>query len=262
MPTSFVETGYTPLELPPEALTRLNEDEATGLRFLANHPNFNILIHFSEHGKAEDLGDEDYFEVPLAKADLYAHENLGYERAENQYVLDIFSRRLIPRELLGQVLESGGDSFNDRKLTAIYDTGTYAVAADVTSDHWLVNQEPSIQHLGYMLEAIYTGGMPGTSESIAGALINIVADRQKVREWIILSDLGNKIAELATVDPTIADKLQGGILNVFMTYGSAHTGLFHKLRQLGLRPKRTFPTMPYEYSPVVSAIRKKIFEKI
>lgn len=261
MATPLPELAQSQAELPDEALSMLSVNEIAGLRFLADHPDFNILIHFSTHEKAEDLGDEAHFEIPLSEADLYAHENHGYERTESQFVLDSFSKRLFPPELLPQVLEHAGESFNGRKLKAIYETGIPAIAADVTSDHWLANQEPSLQQLTNTIEAIYAGELPGVNGAMAEPLIRMVADRQKVREWAILADLGNKLAELATHDQAIADKLQAGDLNVFMTYGSAHTGLFHKLRKIGLLPKRTFPTMPYTYPAALSALRKKMFEK-
>ena len=213
------------------------------------------------HEKAEDLGDEAYFEVPLSKADLYAHESLGYERTESQFVLDCFSGRKFPLELLPQVLANADGSFSERKLTAIYTTGTLAIAADVTSDHWLANQEPSIQQLVDTIEAIYAGELQGLNETAAEPLLKVIADRQTAREWVILADLGNRLAELAASDQTISDKLRSGNLNVFMTYGSAHTGLFHKLRQIGLHPKRTFPTMPYTYPAAVSLVRKKMLLK-
>jgi hypothetical protein len=248
-------------ELPSETLAVLGENETTGLRFLADNPNLNILIHFSTHENADDLGDDSYFEVPLGKADVYAHENHGYQQAESQFVLDAFSKRLFPPELLPQVLAHAGDSFNDRKLTAVYNTGTPAISADVVSDHWLVKLAPSIKQLAVSIEAIYAGELQGVNEAMAEPLIEIVADRQKAREWVILADLGSKLAKLALRDETIGDKLQSGNLNIFMTYGSVHTGLFHKLRQLGLQPERTFPTKPYIYPPALSLLRKKMFAK-
>ena len=243
------------LGLPDEALAVLDESEAQGLRFLADHPNLNVLIHFSAHREAIDLGDNTYFEELLGKADVYAQENDGYDPTEAQIILDIFSKGRIEATAVPRALELAGNSFEARQLKSIHETGVVAFPADISSGHALANQEPST---GQLFDAL---AMPDATEAMKDSLGKLIAERENAREWVILADLGHKLSELAISDPMVNDKLQNDQLNVFMTYGSMHTGLFHKLKRLGIHPERTFPHKPFVYPALTALIRKEMLKK-
>lgn len=250
-----IATAKSNLDLPSEARDVLNLDELHGLDFLATHPNINILVHFSRHRKSEDLGDESYFETPLAKSDIYAIENLRYESDEQSILNDVSKQRFSLNHIAATT-----DGHTARTLSAIHRSGVRAIISDVGADHRLsdeTNTSSLIPLLGMSLAAHKNDPQHPMVEALAEEIV----DKENLREWIVLSELGKKIGELSQSDSKIAEKLSSGELNVFMTFGANHTGLFHKLRKLGLDPKRTFPQKPYIYDFISTVMRQKMFER-
>jgi hypothetical protein len=248
-------TAESNLDLPSEAREVLNLDELHELDFLATHPNIHILMHFSRHGKPEDLGDESYFETPLAKSDIYAIENLRHEPDEQSILDDVSKQRFSLKHIIAST-----DGHTARTLSAIHQSGIHAIITDVGADHGLsdeTNTSLLIPLLGMSLAAHDNDPQHPKVETLA----EDIADKENTREWIVLSELGKKIEGLSHSDPNIAEKLASGELNVFMTFGANHTGLFHKLRKLGLDSKRTFPQKPYIYDFISTVMRQKMFER-
>ena len=248
-------TAESNLDLPSEARDVLSLGELHGLDFLATHPNTHILVHFSPHSKPEDLGDESYFEKPLEKADIYAMEHLRHEPDEQSILNDVSNQRFSLKDIAVNT-----EGILPRTLSAVHQTGIRAVITDIDANHSLSHETKTsslIPLLGMTL--LMHGDDPKHPE--VEKLTESIAKLENSREWVVLSELGNKIEQLCQSDPTIAEKLASGELNVFMTFGSLHTGLFHKLRRLGLDPKRTFPNKPHIYDFISTAIRQKMFER-
>lgn len=240
--------------LPSEARNALNQEEQLGLGFLIDHKDINILIHFSSHDTAEDMGDESKFEEPLSRSHIYAIEEPGYDPAE-QLSLDAIAKRRFPLELIS----ASTDAVYGRKLGAVYKTGIKAVLADIDVNHRL-NQEPGTLQLLPFMVTEYTNNGDNAELSTVQAVAEQIAAHETQREWVILAQLGKHIESLSKTDPAIAEKLASGQLNIFMTYGDLHTGLFHKLREIGLKPQRTFVEKPVIYPALASVIRQKMFK--
>lgn len=238
-----------------EGQYELSTQEQQGLAFLHEHPDINIHLYFSAHGAASDYGSKKQFEQPIADADIYAFENYG-STGSYQRRAEFISKH---RGFLGQlaiIFTSETSSDELRQLNAIRKSKAIPIETDTDIDHPLSDNSLSID----LLNEWNFAGRSLSSAELKDA-IRKFADQQRKREWVALAALGNKIANLSAHDPDIEQKLNRGTLKIFMTFGEAHTGLFHNLQRLGLKPTRSFPHKPVIFNNLETAIRKGILTK-
>lgn len=185
----------------------------------------------------------------MAAADIYAFEN---ERSTGDYQrkANFVSKH---HGTLGKlaIVYSYNTSDEWRQLNAIRTSEVVPIETDTNTYHKLGQNIPKDN----LLDALEDSDYNLQSEEVKQA-IKQYADYQSQREWVAIAVLGNKIADLSQRNPDIALKLNEGSLRIFMTFGAAHTGLFHNLRKLGLSPTRSFPAKPFKYSHLETAIRK------
>lgn len=238
--------------LPPHAIEVLAEREVDGLKFLVQHPATNIHIHFSKHVTASDLGDENLFEVPLSNADIYAFELYRYVPAQEKLVRDLAMGSWLVR--LSTITTKS--SFDRRENKAIYKSGIIPIIADMPINH----PKPDTNRTHKLIQERYKGDCVEDWPHSEAIIARLVATDRDAREWVILATLGMKLEELTKINPSIAQKIKDSDLNIFWTIGASHTTVFYKLRNMGLKPTRSFPQKPYLMNPDGIRVRQQMFK--
>jgi len=247
-----IKDPLPPIEemVPPFSYEFLTQPEIGGLEFLQNNPGIKVHLHFSSHDTKEAPGVEELFEQPIRTSDIVAVEGNKYDPIQEEY-LQALARNNWFSKIVN--LAPSGNGFEKRRAKAIKGSGTLPLIADVPKDHALADEKAA--------EAILFDQIiqqHGTSLSPNDAADTIHAAYADAREWVMLGELGAKVKELTITNPQVQDRLSGNDLKIFMSVGSYHTFVFHKLRKLGLSPTRSFPTKPHNLAPGLEGSRKQM----
>ncbi len=203
---------------------RLNE----GYGYLERErQNINMRVFYGRHKLAGDLGPEDegWFEQQVAGSDVYAFEQLGWDRAEYLNSLDRYFTAGIDPPL--------SDSFSARRWRAIVQSNAITFSHDV-------------EHTGGELDTMITDMFSLWRKSPQRNGLNMERTERWdwayiyacIKQWYMVGKLGYELSKLGPNKPL------GRPLNVFMTVGSLHRDLTRKFGLLGVQVSEAIAAGP------------------
>ena len=147
--------------------------------------------------------------------------------------------------------EWGGalSGYSYAQLEALFDTQKKITIVDIPSDY-LIAQESEVGHT----DNAYIDQVLNSTRSN----IENIADRHRVREQYMISQISPKIRELLANDQQLKVKED---VNVLMTLGGFHTGVYHAVKKSGYESDRTFDNSPMIYDFKSEGVRKFIFDR-
>ncbi|KKU52679.1 MAG: hypothetical protein UX72_C0003G0060 [Parcubacteria group bacterium GW2011_GWA2_47_10] len=215
-------------------------------------PPTNVDIFFSAHKTTEDIKG---FEERLKNADIYIPEALGWDEEALSSLREVSEGRKTPREL---IQELQGNPDNPEYAAQLYRA---EMLYGTKKPLGIIDLPDSSQFFEHLKKRVVDFSNSVNFEQILDTYLAHLeedADFEKKREEHMLDSLGPVLEKLVKEHPELSKK-KG--LNVFMTLGSAHTGVYHGLKEGGIEAARSFKVEPYCWGYEVEAIRRYRFGK-
>ncbi|MBI2637701.1 MAG: hypothetical protein HYW88_02260 [Candidatus Sungbacteria bacterium] len=218
-------------------------------------PPVSIDIFFSSHGTPEDIKG---FEDRLKDADVYIPEALLWNEEALAGFRDVSAGKKEPQELLKELGVKNTKTRNYavtlHRLKVLYNSGKPVGFIDLPANTRLAEE--------YFKNITFNLAKSETFNDSIRAFCDYEKDRARLetmREEHMLNSLGKVLQEIVRAHPKLAKKEK---LNVLLTLGSAHTGVFHGLAMSDKNEAtRSFSTMPYQWGYETEILRRYRFGK-
>lgn len=214
------------------------------------YPAVRVEFVYAPHRTAEDMQK---LRERIAEADVVVLEGSGWKLDELKAWRDLSEGAITPAQVFKK-LEMSPENQNDLKWLGeyeiIYNSHKAVDSIDVPYGHAL-NTEIT-DHLGTPMY-FYDGNFEKALESMKKHTKNW-AEIQKKREAYMLSRLKEVAKERALPD-------QKGKLNILISIGAVHTGMWHRLESEGVDTRAAFSSMPFIFNMEDELLRKYLFGK-
>lgn len=230
-----------------EDKTGLNTDNINSQERLVHTPNIKYKFYFSPHGNPNDF--KDLFGL-IKNADIYIPEVYSWSKEYLEIYQDVSAGKKTPKQTIKELHYE--DSEMNRllleELQVLYDTKKPVIFIDLPEE-----EAPHAKN------KIWLG-----ARDFEGLLSNVkhyLEEESKLnhrREEYMVGQLKTKVGEIIDTNPDLRTK---GDVNVLVSLGSVHTGVYYELRESGERAEREFNVMPQVYSLGDEGVRRYMWEK-
>ncbi len=217
-------------------------------------PDVRVDIFYSTHATKEDaVSLKELFE----KSDVYIPEEVFWTKQLLEIMQKVSMGEVEPKRALKLIGYTPKHRFYDFALNnfeMIFNSRKPITFADIPLNHpWVKKrrkwEEEKLEIQGKTFEAYL---------DMLGNHLQNFSSLQKERDEFIISQLPLKIKEILETNPELKEK-EG--LDVLMSLGSQHTGVFHELSEMSTDVKRTFHPMPHYYNFGTEVMRYYRFGK-
>lgn len=247
--------------LPDEKSADSNEtvaswNEALKIAGLKNKVNLRFI--FSAHQTAEDRAG---FAEQIADTDIIILEMAGWTQKTLELFNAVSGGTTTPDQALAEMkIKKETDPFYDarlKELSDLYGSNKVLLFLDIPKNHQLL--EKYFISLTRCEKALKNGESFREVLNKVKVLVQNGIDLNVKREEYILNSLKTDIPKFISENNDFAKKDK---INVLVSMGTGHTGIYHKLKREGAgNISRVFGKLPYSFSLLAEIFRKANFGK-
>ncbi len=201
--------------------------------------NLDFQIYFSPHGTPKDF---EGLHALIENADIYIPEGYGWDLE----TLNLFREVSKGTKTIDDARELGVTDMGLVELISLYNTGKLVTFIDLPGDK--VERDPLLLMSARSVEDLYDN---------ARHYLQKKGLMDRSREEYMLSVLDEKIRIELGKNSELKDKPR---INVLLSLGSFHTGIYHELKRQGRNVSRTL-NGEFVYGPIEEVKRRFRFGK-
>ncbi len=214
-------------------------------------PEIEVNIFYSGHWEEKELKG---LAEKFAEADIYIPEGYGWMPEMLEGFRNCSEGGKTPAEIMKewQITPENNLSypFILKELEMIHDSGKAVTFIDLPCSSGLERSSRQLPFI-YNNDVNFENNLNNFKE-----FLNNFAGMNKKREEYMLSQFKPKIQELLEQNPILRNKEK---LNVLLTLGAAHTGIWHNLKKAGEKVSVDFSSWPVIFSFNNEVVRKYMF---
>lgn len=221
-------------------------------------PKIKIHIFFGTHGNEEDA---EKLRGPIAKADIYIPERVGWSPNSMYAMEDVAQGRVDPDTVLrlqGKNSRQLTYGFVKRELEILYNSQKPVLIIDVPNENGINKKLTDIVFgEGNSLHAHNQPHFARVIKLMRESLKSF-ADTNISREDYMLVQLKRGIERILKENPHLEQK---NVVQALMFLGAAHTRVYHAMKRGGQGVTREFSSLPFVYDNYTEAFRRMMLGK-
>ena len=217
-------------------------------------PQISYHIFYAPHFTAKDFEN---LKNTFDKADIYVPELVGWDFRTKDQLNRLSQGEFTPEELAAKGFISN-KSARFRQYQIIYNSKKPILFVDMPLQHKLIPISDRNDELGKESLGLFTKGDFKSSFKKIYQYTIAETDYEKKREELIKKNLEEEVKKFIKTDSKLKDKSD---INVLLSLGAVHTGIYHKLKKEEARVSREFSRQPFIFDSTAQSIREMMLSR-